>query len=179
MTIDWSKAPEGTTHCNQHNGVWIKLFSPDGGQYQAWINGCWEMGFGHMNNSYHKRPAKVIIEWNGEGRPPAGTVCEVTPHNTLWGFSEIGTYHCVVLAYHADFVWIDIGVPGVPVATRIDKVDFRPIRTAEQIAADEKRAGIEAIVTAFRYTEGQCTHCLTYSSAERLYDIGVRLQVSQ
>lgn len=87
-------------------------------------------------------PKYVADEWQGEGPPPVGVACEVTPHNDVWGFSTMETRPCSVIAYHADFAWIYLGGPGVPVATRIDKVDFTPIRTPEQIAAEE----IEAIL---------------------------------
>lgn len=49
-----------------------------------------------------------------------------------------------------------------------------PIRTPEQIAADERNQGIDAILEAYTYTVGPCTHKLTHSQAMRLYDAGIR-----
>jgi len=91
--------------------------------------------------------------WVGVGLPPAGTVCIITPHNTLWGFSSVGDYQCMVLAYHDDFVWVElVGVLGVPVATRTDKVDFNLLRTPEQVIADRERE--ERIKSAQVWLEG-------------------------
>ena len=69
--------------------------------------------------------------WQGVGQPPVGTTLWVTPHNTLWGFDLVDHYLCEVLAYHNDFVWLqllsDTGevVLGKYVTTRIDKVDVK------------------------------------------------------
>ena len=69
--------------------------------------------------------------WNGVGQPPVGTTLWITPHNTFWGFPEVGTYLCEVLAYHSDYVWLqllsDTGevVLGKYVTTRTDKVDVK------------------------------------------------------
>ncbi|MCI3945510.1 hypothetical protein K0038_02552 [Pseudomonas syringae] len=179
MTIDWSKAPAGTTGAMvaEFNGAtmkrgdieWIPSSITPKGQYQvgagAWVD--------------HEAPQT----WNGDGLPPVGTVCEVTPNNTLWGFSEIETYPCVVLAYHADFVWIDIGVPGVPVATRIDKVDFRPIRTAEQIAADERlhkiRNALTAIKASRHFPNDEARQNVMLATVEAMIDSGFVQQVSK
>ncbi|MGC3003927.1 hypothetical protein ACPF8X_37520, partial [Streptomyces sp. G35A] len=60
---------------------------------------------------------------------------------------------CTILAYHADFVWLDTGVPGTPISTRTDKVDFNVIRTPEQIAAEEREKAIEEMVALV--TKGQ------------------------
>lgn len=69
--------------------------------------------------------------WQGMGQPPVGTTLWVTPHNTLWGFDLVDHYLCEVLAYHNDFVWLqllsDTGevVLGKYVTTRTDKVDVK------------------------------------------------------
>lgn len=69
--------------------------------------------------------------WQGIGQPPVGTTLWVTPHNTLWGFDMVDHYLCEVLAYHNDFVWLqllsDTGevVLGKYVTTRTDKVDVK------------------------------------------------------
>lgn len=69
--------------------------------------------------------------WDGTGQPPIGTTLWVTPHNTLWGFDLVDTYLCEVLAYHSDYVWLqllsDTGevVLGKYVTTRTDKVDVK------------------------------------------------------
>ncbi len=107
------------------------------------------------------------IEWDGEGLPPVGVACQVTPHNDVWGFSTLETRPCSVIAYHADFAWIDLGTPGVPVATRVDKVDFTPIRTPEQIAEAERQAFIGQVIDD---SMGRCD----IPGAAYLYEAGYR-----
>lgn len=82
------------------------------------------------------------IEWSGEGLPPVGAVCMIYAHNTLWGMQSTSGCEREILAYHGEFVWL--GIHGAPLeTTRIDKVDFKPIRTPEQIAADERIAAAQ------------------------------------
>lgn len=68
--------------------------------------------------------------WEGVGQPPVGTTLWITPHNTLWGFPEVGTYLCEVLAYRDEFVWLellsDMGENTYTfTTTRTDKVDVK------------------------------------------------------
>ncbi|WP_024695379.1 hypothetical protein [Pseudomonas syringae] len=179
MTIDWDSAPEGTTHRNQFKGVWIKLLNAGGGQYQAWINGCWEMGFGRMNNSYQQRPAQAVTEWTGEGLPSVGTVCEV-----LWNEGRMEYLRTKVFGVNEHGQPIHRFDEGpkkyeyqadVLVTTLGTKV-FRPIRTAEQIAADEREQACRQICLdagSPEQTRGQM------ETAYRLYDAGYRKQVAQ
>lgn len=86
-------------------------------------------------------PMEVESTWNGEGLPPVGCECVVTPHNTVWGFSSVDDYTGRVLAYDGEDFWF-VMLGGVKVTSRTDKVDFRPIKSE----ADKNRdAAIEAI----------------------------------
>lgn len=100
--------------------------------------------------------------WTGEGLPPAGTDCE---HRTGPGMSwTLAT----VLAHgkHKVFYRDSNGHEW----TRLyDEIEFRPIRTPEQIAADEREAGI----TQMRESVGSLN---THPFAE-LWDAGYRKQV--
>lgn len=169
-----NKIPEGTQYIE--SGCGEKGF-------RKYEKGCWWFFEGYWRHVDWKmgdlipvseHPLYVVQPdaWNGEGLPPAGAECEVIPHNTQWGFSIITPYHCTILAYHDDFVWLDMSVPGVPVSTRVDKVDFRPIRTADQIAADEREAGIAGIrQTLISNAKG--------SIESAIWDAGYRKQVAQ
>ncbi|MBP0948906.1 hypothetical protein JTA33_00390 [Pseudomonas sp. 20GA0080] len=175
--IDWSKAPdwagavvEGAAnslfYVEQWGGISKKRQAVNSSEPDDSLA---DMEDPHGWTLVELRPA--ASEWNGEGLPPAGAECEVIPHNTQWGFSIITPYHCTILAYHDDFVWLDMSVPGVPVSTRVDKVDFRPIRTADQIAADEREAGIAGIrQTLISNAKG--------SIESAIWDAGYRKQVS-
>lgn len=74
--------------------------------------------------------------WNGEGLPPVGTECLVTPHNNLWGFSLCGNYRGKVIAYKAERFWFEVDF-GEDIISRTDKVDFKPIRTEAERKRDE------------------------------------------
>lgn len=77
-TIDWSNAPEGTTHYRPENDpCWYKV-AGDTAYY-------WGLSF-KWNSSPEFEAKRLLIEdmiarpepvWNCEGLPPVGTVCEV------------------------------------------------------------------------------------------------------
>lgn len=167
----WKGAPEGATGYLPESGAWYAVWVKEAGNiFFTWLASGdteWDEDdtFDEVLKFLIRRP--ITQPWTGDGLPPVGTVCDVTPHNTIWGFSVVDTYGCTVLAYHDDFVWVDIGTPGVPVATRIDKVDFAPIKTHAQIAAEERDAAIEEIedmIAGFSYRK----------CAELVYDAGYR-----
>lgn len=90
------------------------------GALETVVKAAWGMAMDELNG-----------KWDGTGQPPVGTTLWVIPHNTLWGFDLVDTYLCEVLAYHNDFVWLqllsDTGevVLGKYVTTRTDKVDVK------------------------------------------------------
>ncbi len=106
--------------------------------------------------------------WDGQGLPPVGTVCIVEPHNTMWGFSSTSGHERKILAYYGEYVWL--GHAETPLeTTRIDKVDFRPIRTPEQIAADEREKAVGDMAMSIQGVPYQ------YPTLYALYDAGWRL----
>lgn len=120
------------------------------------------------------------IEWSGEGLPPVGAVCMVYAHNTLWGMQSTSGCEREILAYHGEFVWL--GIHGAPLeTTRIDKVDFKPIRTPEQIAAEERERAINEIAGVIAKREDFVTFLsineleANLRIAEKLYDAGMRM----
>lgn len=139
--IDWSKAPEGATHfCPAVTGYCAHWIKP--GYYQL-------VGVGSWFEDSSKTPDKFLIErpstWNGDGLPPAGTVCEVLWNESrkeylrtkVFGVNEHGQpIHRFdegpkKFEYQADVLVTALG-------TKV----FRPIRSAEQIAAKEREAAI-------------------------------------
>lgn len=147
--IDWSKAPEGATHCTPaalHDINFRPVFwrVVDGVVREAWPmsndyskvkdhfrygeGGCSSFDISHAV----KRPAPA---WTGEGLPPVGTVCEACVSGTD------GWFKCSVLIHHP----FEDGVAGVhDVAGHalLWTDTFRPIRTPEQIAAEEREKAI-------------------------------------
>lgn len=94
---------------------------------------------------------KVVVEWNGEGLPPVGTVCEYQ-----CGYVEQPYRHaeCTVIAHFvgesgkslAAFTYV--AHDGVVQLGRGTAELFRPIRTPEQIAADRRLQDIADALTA-------------------------------
>lgn len=77
--------------------------------------------------------------WSGQGRPPVGTVCE-------GGRARTGAFNeCVVIAHRN----------GMAIAVFTDQeelqwvTEFRPIRTPEQIAKDEREAAIKEMTAGY------------------------------
>lgn len=106
-------------------------------------------------------------QWTGEGLPPAGTVCEIKgcmSHYLIWN-------KVTVFAVRGKTVFFDMedGRWG-----KTDSHEIRPIRTPEQIAADERDKAAADM------------HKLFYSANDtgkeamfRLYDAGYRKQAPQ
>lgn len=173
MSIDWSKAPEGTTHYHISEDInpWRKI---EGTVAYEHYRGKWlrvnSFNEGCMPGYYVPIPQE---SWNGQGLPPAGTVCE---RRTLPGGD--GRYEQVrIIARtrkgfpvweNTDGVFAGISkfphlVGGLP--------EFRPIRTPEQIAAEEREAGISDMQTI---TDGAGP--TVYAKLSALYDAGYRRQ---
>lgn len=108
-------------------------------------------------------------EWNGEGLPPVGTVCEAVHEDLNYGLpckAEILKLNKNERS--AAFFWIDApeGMRNLFWAER-----FLPIRTPEQIAAEERRRGISEISKILH--SGAST---LEEDAATLWDLGWRKQ---
>ena len=188
MKIDLSKKPEGATHINPHSGLWVKCFGGNSGSYQFFNDGEWEMGFGCMSNSYLE-----IVQpeaWTGEGLPPVGTVCEFAggtncPEDPFDkdlkegdevtiiahfkdGESELAAFTFNPRNLSRGNACVEQGMHGC----------FRPIRTPEQIAADDRQKGIEELGNFLSATSTTPTPYL-WEAAQKIYDAGYRKQVSE
>lgn len=168
MKIDLSKKPEGATHINPHSGLWIKCFGGNSGSYQFFKDGEWEMGFGCMSNSYLEIAQPE--PWTGEGLPPVGMVCEamLTSMNHQWA-------EAVVVWHHPEHEGSAVVVHGGGRLTGWSSA-FRPIRTPEQIAAEEREAGVDGIRLAVSKSPNCKAHGLEWDVACAIYDAGYRKQ---
>ena len=170
--IDWDKAPEGAEFwCEEQ---WFKNID---GEWFTWYPGAlsWAKPAYKSPDNFSWWGAAVARPspaWSGEGLPPVGVVCEVrqkTPYESSFEWEE-----CRI-------AMINTGADGLPQVCTIDKrgdfaiyypatdiVEFRPIRTPEQIAADEREAAVNGML---------CYDALGGSRrglAEALYDAGFR-----
>lgn len=146
--IDWSKAPKGATHCNTHDAQmaaecrWYSV-SRDG--VWRWDGARWLRSvFSDAVVHWSKRP--VTPTWNGpeDGLPPVG--CEI---EVLWSSTKREYVTGKVLAHDEDravFRFTSGERKGEYQADKphsqhgADLPNFRPIRTAEQRAAEEHRS---------------------------------------
>ena len=112
----------------------------------------------------------LVVEWGGEGDPPVGIECE-------WHLNVHGWVKVKILGRDGADTWYRASGEEHSQTCR-NMAFFRPIRTAEQVAAEERESGIQAIQDAYTYTVGHSTHKILHSQATRLYDAGCRLQVA-
>ena len=103
---------------------------------------------------------RKLPEWNGEGLPPVGTVCE-WKHvaSETWHQAKVNYIGCayVIFANHA-------GDDEQHYYRR--DISFRPIREPEEIIDTERESAIKAFMKI-----GDIYYC----DAEKLYDAGARL----
>lgn len=171
--IDWSKAPEG---CIGRGNI-------GAGHFYVWFSDRWyeyvdsnHGGRHYFGDIYVYREKDIVSRthrpaapsWPGEGLPPVGVVCELRclPVGG-WGKAEIkymSETQCVWRWLREDGGY-QVELAEVPDVTRMA---FRPIRTQEQIAADEREAAVNGML---------CYDALGGSRrglAEALYDAGYR-----
>ena len=143
--IDWSNAPEGAQYYEPPyqlgvHGAFLKTV--DFGSGWKWWNGSvWQCHLGMTD----KRRSMLIerptaTEWTGTGLPPVGVVCEMRHAN--WG--DRGWEKVLVLYLSSEYAITSDGKSGEQ-HWYSRNVEFRPIKTAEQIAAEEREAAIDAM----------------------------------
>lgn len=109
--------------------------------------------------------------WNGEGIPPTGTDCEAKVKNSGAGWK---TYK--VLAVASEYLIASCDAEEIPI--RHQYWDLRPIRTAEQIAAEKyesEAADLAEVMTGHRDRSKDSYLTL----AKLILDAGYRKQVAQ
>ncbi|QOI04575.1 hypothetical protein [Pseudomonas savastanoi] len=182
MKIDWSKAPIGTTGAMvaDFNGAtvkrgeieWIPSSITPKGQYQVGA-GAWV---------YHEAPNP----WNGEGPPPVGMACEYQVGGGTWFECDIryvtnpGPLETIeVVMYAPHLKGEQVGEFG----SGPGQVNFRPIRTAEQIAADERlhkiRNALAAIKASRHFPSDEARQNVMAATVEAMIDAGFVQQVPQ
>ena len=159
--IDWSQAPEGADKYNTYNNLFYKGAQPD---LQVFTRGQWKRSvFVKSDERFVCRP--TTPSWSGEGLPPVGVVCEVD-YCEQWHPCEIIAHFQQRCGMVAAFT-VDI-VNGAKSLDAFGEGSFRPIRTPEQSAADERESAVNGML---------CYDALGGSRrglAEALYDAGYR-----
>ncbi|EPH1096420.1 hypothetical protein L5556_000358 [Pseudomonas aeruginosa] len=165
MSIDWSKAPEGANKAGfTGHDQYLQFYRIPGmfGDYDYWHEkrGWSGNDFPTCANYLFDRPEKV--EWNGQGLPPVGTVCEY--RHMIWP-----EYRLCEIRYISEESLVAYDDAQEQFYRTCDML-FRPIRTPEQIAAEEREKAIEEMCFA--------EETLTVKQAKALYEAGYRRQES-
>ncbi|EKM6409781.1 TPA: hypothetical protein L6A81_35310 [Pseudomonas aeruginosa] len=184
MSIDWSKAPEGATHWEpsgpSFNEGWMKK---EGNEWFYWGEGPkrWFQGKLSCNVSAEREAtfeARPQEAWDGQGLPPVGTVCEYRCQDNICEPKDWTVVHVLAHANHgsdtAMLLAEDVsGEPGTMYGRIWIPRTCRPLRTPEQIAAEERRKSILHLANLLIDSRGQCNE---YSQAEAIFDAGYRRQ---
>ena len=139
--IDWSKAPEGAMVLLKHvrDGAYA-VSESYGDEAKTWHWPDPRYSFPLMPSMWRivaERP--TTPSWSGEGLPPVGVVCEVDWCEE-WHKCEVIAHFQQRCGMVAAFT-VEIS-DGVKSLYAFGADSFRPIRTPEQIAADEREAAI-------------------------------------
>jgi len=170
MALDLSEAPEGATHYGygENCPFWIKDYRPGVG-YQFMNDSRsrheWLTRLGDPEPKIYPIPSSAKgKDWLGVGLPPIGTMCEFRVETDDWR-------QCEVIAHKDEMAvcWIHCNKVLVSSGHAI-----RPIRTPEQIAAEEREAEIIEIERIAIAGENSGK---TWASS--LYDAGYRKQVTE
>ena len=113
-------------------------------------------------------------QWNGEGLPPVGAACEYRVGSGTWYpctiryiTTPISDEELQVVAHCPHLNGDQIGGVG----NGIGEINFRPIRTPEQIAAEEREKDIEELRALLSNVA-----CDYYHAAVAMIDAGYRKQ---
>ncbi|HCH0514898.1 TPA: hypothetical protein NKO46_003544 [Pseudomonas aeruginosa] len=170
MSIDWSKAPEGATHYHITEDInpWRKI---EGTVAYEHYRGKWlrvnSFNEGYMPDYYVPIPRET---WDGQGLPPVGIEAEA-----IWDGADIAYFRAKILAHDEGrvvFRWCEGKRKGQYESYAVLKFGslpaFRPLRTPEQIAAEERAKAIEEMCFT--------VETLTVKQAKALFDAGYRRQ---
>lgn len=139
--IDWSKAPEGTTHCMPSAQEWYKQTD----QAYKWLSDGWAL---IANDLGEFRWSSDLIEspspWTGDGLPPVGVEVKFSHKGQPQGVGRVlfyGAKRCIIQNTTKGQEREQAGV--------IADYSFSPIPTPEQIAEEERNAAIVEIGRLF------------------------------
>ncbi|ORL69715.1 hypothetical protein B7H19_09495 [Pseudomonas putida] len=152
--IDWSKAPEWADGHGlvAHHGiteVWISMdqYAVVGAEDRAYPYGG---GTGDNRHNFTRSQIQYITSrpenWKGDGIPPVGARCECAQLYGKWAEGEVVAHH-----WEGAIVAIGDSEKGFEYDS-YQANQIRPIRTPEQIAADERLHKVRNAHTAIAKT---------------------------
>lgn len=166
--VDWSLAPKWADHVVSGPLSGVNYWANDerriqfGGEFDCKDNN-------HVNEGWAVVESKPAT-WSGpqDGLPTVGTVCELRTKSGGWGEAEIKYQGrrgiCV-------WLWVrrDGNCEQVEWAESPDKLEFRAIKTPEQLAAEQRETAIREIMDI---ADVDCR-----VTAARLVDAGFKREV--
>lgn len=169
LDLEW---PEGATHYDSRDFVMPTFMRKglDGGGWEYLGAHGWK-ACGPISELDVSRMARRPEAWAGDGLPPVGTACECM----LVGGSDEWV-PCEIVAHKDNqaVCWVDCNRITASTGTRI-----RPIRTPEQVAAEDRAKVInrmrDIILNTVKYASG--IDAVNY--AEVLYDAGLRFKATK
>lgn len=172
MSIDWSCAPAEATHycIGDDLNPWRKIV---GTTVYAFNRKKWVMwssfNEGYMPAYYAPIPLET---WDGQGLPPVGTVCEY--RHMIWP-----EYRPCEIRYISEESLVAYDDAQEQFYLTCDML-FRPIRTPEQIAAEEREKAVQEMLALDEYPHGQDRGGMMSRAdfCRVLYDAGYRRQES-
>lgn len=137
-----SEAPKDATHWDPGYKCEPAWACKMGGSWNwhpvdgAPIDSGWRV-YPFQGEALESRLVAIDRPWSGEGLPPAGTVCELRNVSACTDWAQA----TVVFASRNVVVWDWAGEPAINglCTAYAHAVEMRPIRTPEQIAADERK----------------------------------------
>lgn len=148
MQINGFTMPQGATHfCPAFGRYPNRAFRLSAGGWAKWTGFEWRDLPRSPTDSALSNMMALPAEtsWNSEGAPPAGIQVEIKLKSTRADWCPATVLFCqddaLVIAWKAE---------GVARPTTLSAVDIRPIRTAEQIAAEERKAREAELATAIK-----------------------------
>ncbi|HGO9514209.1 TPA: hypothetical protein ACLEAJ_005067 [Pseudomonas aeruginosa] len=165
MIIDWSKAPEGANKAGFTGHEYLQFYRIPGmfGDYDYWNErmGTWcGSDFPTCANHLFDRPEKV--EWDGQGLPPVGAKC-LTDRNDF--LREV-----TILCHGKTRTFVFDHVSQEEICLVLKDRVFLPIRTPDQIAAEEREKAVGDMAMSIQGVPYQ------YPTLYALYDAGYRRQ---
>ncbi|MCO3341477.1 hypothetical protein FA197_11560 [Pseudomonas aeruginosa] len=179
MSIDWNTAPEGATHWEpsgpEFNEGWMK--KERNGWFFWGLGAEWKYGgdvSAEREATFEARPQEA---WDGQGLPPVGIEAEI-----IWDSTDVAYYRAKILAHDEDrvvFRWCEGESKGQYGSYAVLNFGilptFRPIRTPEQIASEERSKECDRIFFILSNVKREGNRS---DMAEALYDAGYRRQDS-
>ena len=173
--IDWGKAPEGATHYNHTCSGWYKVTRIGAVFFWNGHTSEWRPARFWDDRKHDCIQRPTTPSWSGEGIPPVGVrVLIMNPEKfaiTDYGQEFVGE-ECTVRAVFVndlDYRMVAVEKVGGACCCFLSEMCF-PIRTHEQIAADEREAAIDAMLAATPAPGSD----ISLRVCEQLYDAGYR-----